>query len=175
MSRRICANIIALDREAYDEEYLWSIDQQRDIYNVNPDSIMLIRDKKKTIGYLNYIVITEEKYNHLKRAQVFNNDLHTADVLKLRKRRKNYMLVESINVAKSYESKKMIQFIERRFRVYLRNKRKQEYRVHGILSIAVSDFEKDFLKSSTFAHIKDYRGEEQLYELAGTDIERYLA
>ena len=175
LSRRICANIIALDRENYAEEYLWSIDEQRDIFNINPDSIMLIRDKKKTIGYINYIVITEEKYNRLKRAQVFNNKLFTADVMQLRKHRKNYMLIESINVEKSYESKKMMEFITRRFRIYLSNKHKQGYNVHGLLSVGVSDFEKDFLKHSTFEHIKNYRNNEELYELNQTGVARFIS
>ncbi|MBP5656126.1 YgjV family protein [Candidatus Saccharibacteria bacterium] len=175
LSRHICSNIIALDRDIYSEEYLWSIDQQRDIFNVNPDSIMLIRDKKKTIGYLNYIVITEEKYNQIKRAYTYYGSLNTADVLQLRKRRKNYMLIESIVVEKSYESKKMMNFIQNRFRIYLRNKRKQGYNIHGILSVGVSDFEKDLLKASTFEHIKDYRNKEQLYELSGINIARYIS
>ena len=175
LSRRVCANIIALDRETYATEYLWTIDQQRDIFNVNNDSILLIHDKKKTIGYINYITITAEKYQRLKRAHVYNNNLYTADVLKLRKRRQNYLLIQSINVEKSYESKKMAEFVKRRLKIYLRNKEKQGYKLHGILSVGISDFEKDFLKCCEFSHIKTYHAGEELYELDRLGISKFLS
>lgn len=174
LSRRICANIIALDREAYSEEYLWSVDHQRDIFKVNTDSIMLIREKKKTVGYINYIAITADKYQQMKRAKVYSNDLNTADVILLRKRRKNYLLIESINVEKSYESKKMIDFIKRRLRIYINNKQKQGFRIHGVLCVGVSDFEKDFLKNTDFIHIKDYRDGEKLYELDELGVKAFI-
>ena len=174
LSRRICANIIALDRETYASEYLWTVDQQRDVFNVNNDSIMLIRDRKKTIGYLNYIVISEEKYLRMKRARVYNNNLYTIDVLKLRKRHKNYMLIESVNVEKSYESKKMAELAKRRLQIILRNKEKQGYKIHGILSVGISDFEKEFLRQCEFTHIKNYQAGEELYELDQAGISKFL-
>ena len=174
LSRRICANIIALDRDTYAEEYLWSIDQQREIFDMNRDSIMLIRDKKKTVGYINYLAITEDKYLRMKRAQSFKSGLYTIDVAQLRKRRKNYILIESVVVGKSYESKKMAEFVNKKFRIYLRNKSKQGYKVHGVIMVAVSDFEKDFLQEAGFQHVKDYRGKEELYELDEIGVGKYL-
>lgn len=166
ISSHIFANITLLDREAYGEEkYLWDIQQQRDIFKVNQDSILLIRDKKKTIGYINYLVITEEKYQKYKRAHNYNNQINIPDVLQLRKRRKNYLLLESVNVKKIYESKKMSDFIRHRLSVYIRNKQKQGYKIHGILSVGVSDFEKAFLQDCDFIRVKTYADKEELYEL----------
>ena len=174
LSRRICANIIALDRDTYAEEYLWSIDQQKDIFNMNKDSILLVRNQKKTVGYVNYIAVTEDKYQRMKRAQVFNNVFYTADVEQFKKRRKNYMLIESVNVEKSYESKKMAEFIGKKVRVMLRNKQKQGYKIEGIIMVGVSDFEKQFLQETGFEHIKDYREKEELYELTGDKLKEFL-
>lgn len=174
LSRRICANIIALDCETYASEYLWTVDQQRDIFNVNNDSIMLIHDRKKTVGYLNYIIISEDKYLRMKRTRVYDNNLYTIDVLKLRKQHKNYMLIENVNVEKSYESKKMAEFVKRRLQINLRNKEKQGYKIHGILSVGISDFEKEFLKQCEFIHIKNYQAKEELYELNRAGIINFL-
>lgn len=174
LSRRICSNIIALDRETYAEQYLWSVDQQKDIFNMNRDSIMLIRDKKKTVGYVNYIVVTEDKYQRMKRATTFNNSFYTADVEQFRKRRKNYLLIESVNVAKSYESKKMAEFVGKKVRTMLRDKQKCGFNIYGILSVGISDFEKDFLAAMNFEHIKDYREKEELFELTGSKLKECL-
>lgn len=110
----------------------------------------------------------------MKRARVYNNNLYTIDVLKLRKRHKNYMLIESVNVEKSYESKKMAELAKRRLQINLRNKEKQGYKIHGILSVGISDFEKEFLKQCEFTHIKNYQAGEELYELDQAGISKFL-
>jgi hypothetical protein len=46
--------------------------------------------------------------------------------------------------------------------------------MHGIISVAISDFEKTFLDSSGFTHLKDYRGGEALYELDDIAIAKYI-
>lgn len=174
LSRSLSANILNLDRSNYDTQYLWSIDQQRALFKLNPDSIMIIYNKKHPIGYLNYIPITEESYNHIKRAQVFYRDVPAESVTTMRRRRKNYMLIESICVNKSYDSEKMAVFISKHFRIFLRNRHKQGFNVHGIVSVAISDFEKTFLESSGFTHLKDYRDKEALYELDDIAIAKYI-
>ena len=165
LTRSLSANILSLDRTNFDAQYLWSIDQQRDLFKLNPDSILLIYNKKRPVGYLNYITITEESYNRLKRAKVFYRNIDPENVTTLRRRRKNYMLIESVCINKSYDSEKMAYFILHHFRTFLRNKHHQGYNVHGIISVAISDFEKTFLESSNFVHIKNYRDGEALYEL----------
>lgn len=174
LSRNLSINILNLDKKNYPAEYLWSIDQQRSIFKLNPDSILLIRNKKHIIGYINYLTITEEAYNHLKRAQVFYRDISPESITSMRRRRRNYLLIESICIDKNYDSEKMIAFISRHFRTFLRNRHKQGYNMHGIISVAISDFEKEYLSSENFAHIKDYRGGEALYELDDIAIAKYI-
>ena len=165
LSRSIAANIIRLDRDNYAEQYLWTIDEQRQTFSLNPDSIMLIRDKKRTVGYINYITITEEEYERLKRAQVFYQDIPKNQITAWRRRRKNYLLVESICINKGYESQKMADFVCRHLRRMLRRKRAQGYTVYGILCVAVSDFEKTCMGTMSATHLKDYRDGESLFEL----------
>lgn len=172
LSKRICTNIINLDKEAYSEQYLWDVTQQKDVFEINPDSIMLVRDKKKTVGYLNYITITEEKYSKLKNAHVFYGAIDAANITQLRKRRKNYLLIESVNVAKGYESAKMAEFVKKRFLTYLRYKRHLGYKIHGILMVGISDFEKEFAKQFEFTQVKSYRDGETLYELDESTVDK---
>lgn len=46
LTKSISANIVHLDKDNYSEQYLWDIDKQKTIFKLNPDSIVLIRDKK---------------------------------------------------------------------------------------------------------------------------------
>ena len=165
LSRSISSNILALDRDNYAPEYLWTIDEQKSTFNLNPDSIMLIRDKKRTVGYFNYITITEEEYERLQRALTFYQTLPAEGITTWRRRRKNYLLIESVCINKSYESQKMADLISKHFRRMLRYKRGQGYNVHGALLVAISDFEKTFANTIGASHLKDYREGEALYEL----------
>lgn len=175
ISRHIFTNIASLDHEIYGaEKYLWSIEEQRDIFKANPDSLLLIRDKKKTIGYIHYVAITEEKCLKYKRAHIYNDKLLPSDVTQLRKRRKNYLLIESITIKRSYESKKMADLIRHRLSIYIKNRQKQGYKIHGILSIGVSDFEKDFLQDCDFIRLKTYTDKEELYELDEIGIAKLI-
>ncbi|MCR5832945.1 MAG: YgjV family protein [Candidatus Saccharibacteria bacterium] len=174
LSRSISANILALDHDVYAQEYLWTIDEQKNTFNLNPDSIMLIRDKKHTVGYINYITITEEEYERIKRAQTFYQNISPKDITSLRRRRKNYLLLESVCISKSYESQKMADFVSKHLRRMLRYKRGQGINVHGILSVAISDFEKTFMDTIGATHLKDYREGESLYELDETAVSRYV-
>lgn len=174
ISRRIYSNIVSLDRNTFSEEYLWSFDQHKDIFNTNSNIILLIKDKKKTIGYVNYIVISEEKYNRIKRAQTFYHSLNSADIAQFGKRRKNYVLIESIAIKKAYESSKMEDFIIKRLKTEFRNKSKQGYHIHGIISAGVSDLEKNVLKNIGFNHLKDYHDKEELYELDEKAIKAFI-
>lgn len=174
LTRHLSINILNLDKKNYPAEYLWSVDRQRDLFKLNPDSIMLIRNKKHIIGYLNYLTITEEAYKHYKRALQFYRDVSPESITVMKRRRKNYLLIESICVDKSYDSEKMANFISRHFRTFLRNRHKQGYNVHGIISVAISNFEQEFLESAQFAHIKDYKGGEALYELDDIAVAKYI-
>ena len=174
LSRSISANIVALDRDNYAPEYLWTIDEQKSTFNLNPDSIMLIRDKKRTVGYFNYITVTEEEYERLKRAQTFYQFLPASGITTWRRRRKNYLLIESVCINKSYESQKMADLISRHFRRLLRYKRGQGSNVYGVLSVAISDFEKTFVDTIGAAHIKDYRDGEALYELDESAVADFI-
>lgn len=174
LTRNLSINILNLDRKNYPAQYLWSINQQRNIFKLNPDSILLIRNKKRIIGYINYLTITEESYKHIKRAQVFYRDISPESIVPMKRRRKNFLLIESICIDKSYDSDKMVSFIMRHFRTFLRNRHKQGYNVHGIVSVAISDFEKEFLEAGNFAHIKDYRDGEALYELDDIAVAKYI-
>jgi hypothetical protein len=135
---------------------------------------MLIRDKKHTVGYINYITITEEEYERIKRAQTFYQNISPKEVTSLRRRRRNYLLLESVCVSKSYESQKMAIFVSRHLRRMLRYKKGQGYNIHGILSVAISDFEKAFMAAIGATHIKDYRDGEALYELDEDTVARYI-
>lgn len=158
----------------FSEEYLWSLDQHKDIFEINSSAILLIKDKNKTIGCINYIVINEDKYNRIKRAQAYYYSLNSADVTSLRKRRKNYILIESIAIKKAYESAKMKEFITKRLRTEFRNKSKQGYHIYSIISAGVSDLEKDILGGIGFTHLKDYREKEELYELDEKAIKEFI-
>ena len=60
--------IIYLDNQFFEQEYMWTDEYQRKVYERNKDSFIAVTYDDELIGYLNYLNITDDKYNRIKKS-----------------------------------------------------------------------------------------------------------
>lgn len=173
---RSCFNrIYSLDKENYDKKYLWETDYQKGIYEKNKDSFTILKENDVVVGYINYLCITDTLFETIKNSKKMINDFSKEDITKYYKSKKNYLIIESICVEKKFQNYKVSKKIKNNIARGIKNKHKKGYNIAGILSFAVSDFERTVLEEAEFKLLKTFDTGETLYILDVDAIkEHYL-
>ena len=165
LTKKTIDKIYNLDKKNYGEENVWDKKYQLDVYKKNNDSLLVIKYKHDFIGYINYINIVEEEYERLKRIRKLPSTIDLNNIIEFKRSRKNYLLIESINIRKDYEKEESIQLIYKKLKSFINMKRRQKIYLNGILFLATSDFEKEVAKYMKFNKIKELEDNTYLYEL----------
>lgn len=101
--------ILTLDDEFYDQEYLWDNDYQRKVYERNKDSFIAVIDNDKLIGYLNYLNIKEDKYNEIKTSNIIIDEFNLEDIIPFTNN--NNLIINSVVIDKKYQNTDVIKYI----------------------------------------------------------------
>ena len=171
LSKTARKKIYELDLKNYGSDNLWDKDYQYRLFLKNKESFFLIIYKHDIVGYVNYLNITEETYNKLKNIRKYQNYISEDDVISFKANRKTYLLIESINVSHNYEQEETIKLINKKIRSFIKAKYRQRIYIHGIIGIALTDFEKKVFDSCNFKKIKDLENNLSMYELDNENIE----
>lgn len=170
VDERTIDRIVEIDIENFGNRFIWPVIYQHNIYLKNKESFIFIIHNSKIVGYLNYLVINEDEFNE----KVSKNELsiknNVKNISKFSKRNINYIQIESISVEKKYQNKIIIDKITRKFNKIIRNKINKGYEIGGIVSIALTDFERDLLKELNFEIIHKYSKDETLHLLDSNKI-----
>ena len=78
-----------LNKNNMSKEEIWDISFQKDIYNRNKDSYIIITREDKIIAYLNYLSITKNTYHHMNKYKI--NDLKLKEI-------KTYIVVDILSL-----------------------------------------------------------------------------
>lgn len=168
-SNKIGKEILKLDKNQYGEEYTWDTNYQKEVFNKNKDSIILIKYKNDIVGYINYLVINEDTYNHIKNSKKMTYDYDINSISNFKKN--NYLVIDSINLEKKYQNFEAIKLIKKRIVRLIRNKYIHGFKINGIISTSVDTFEKEVLENLSFNKIKEFDSNTTLYELDKNVIE----
>ena len=175
VSRSLLAKIYDLDSKNYGKEYTWDTDYEKRIYEKNKKSYVIIKDNTKVVGYISYLVINKNMFDKILRTKKMINNYDIESLERLKKSNKNYILLESINIEKKYQNYNVINKVKNNISQYIRSCYNNHYYIDKIISIAVSDFEKDALEDCYFDEIKELNTKEKIYVLNNTMIkEKYL-
>ena len=109
--------------------------------------------------------IIEQEYVRFKRIRKLPNVIDLDKIIKFRVNRKNYLLIESINIKKEYEKDESIQLIYKKIKSFIIIKYRQRIYIHGIIFFATSDFEKKICEYMNFNKIKELEDNTYVYEL----------
>lgn len=156
-----------LNKNNMSKEELWDISFQKDIYNRNKDSYIIITREDKIIAYLNYLSITKNTYHHMNKYKI--NDLKLKEIKKYTRYDYNYINIESIVISKRYNNKEVNDLLINTFINKIRLLEKDDYFIRGINSIPRNKDYKKIIKGIGLIekNKKDnlyYLEEEKLYK-----------
>lgn len=156
-------SISNLDKKVYPKNLCWAKEYQEKMYEVNPKSFSIIKYKASLVGYVNYLVISKDKYMKLVNTEVFDIEYDTDDILSLCKDKKNYLVIDSIVLDEQYDSKKLIKIYNKMIKTYISDKINEGYNIENIISVGVTNFEKEVLNSSILNNKKMLKDNNILY------------
>ena len=150
-------DIITLDDNFYDQEYLWSNEYQYQVYERNHDSFIAVELGGKLIGYLNYLSITKDKYDQIVNSDTTVDEFELDDIIPFSDN--TYLTINSIVILKEYQDGEVIKMINNEFI----NKVLTNKRVKGINGIAISPDGNKWFINMGFKHVKKLLDNNDLY------------
>lgn len=176
LTKNTLNKIFNLDKKNFGEDNTWDKKYQLDVYKKNKDSLFVIKYKHEFVGYINYINIIEEEYERLKRIRKIPDIIDLNKIIKFKTNRKNYILIESINIKKEYEKEQSIELIHKKIKSFINIKHRQRVYINGIIFFATSKFEKEICEYMKCTKLKDVEDNTSIYELSIEEIRKdYLA
>ena len=170
LSKKARGEIYELDQKNYGAENLWDKDYQYRLFKKNKDSFFLIIHKHSVVGYINYFNVTYEEYNRIKSIKKYSNYIDEDKILPFKSNRKAYIVIESININSSYEKDETIKLISKNIKYFIKDKYRKRIYIHGILGIALTNFERKVFENIDFSKVKDLEDDISLYELDESKI-----
>lgn len=173
LTKDVLNKIHKLDIDNYGEENTWDNNYQKEVFKKNTDSLYVIKFKHDIVGYINYLNTEIEEYERIKRIRKYNN-LDINKINKFKSGRKSYLVIESINIKKEFEKEESIDLIIKKIKYLLNLKHRQRIFIHGIIGIAINEFENNVYQKMGFIKIKDIDNNISLYELNEDQIKKYI-
>ena len=173
LTKKTVNQIYDLDLKNFGEENVWDKDYQLQVFKKNTDSLYVIKFKHDIVGYINYLNTEIEEYERIKRIRKYNN-LDINKINKFKSGRKSYLVIESINIKKEFEKEESIDLIIKKIKYLLNLKHRQRIYIHGIIGIAINEFENNVYQKMGFIKIKDIDNNISLYELNEDEIKKYI-
>ena len=161
---KILSDIEKLDQENYDFEYRWTLDKMKEIYNKEKDSYILIKDKKKLIGYINILNLNNEVYSNIITSDSMLADSDSNNIENYNKRSKLYLNMNSVVLKREYNNKKMLKRVEKNINLYVNRKVRSGYKVSAVFIYVVNELEEQIATDLGFKKVKNITNECFLYQ-----------
>jgi len=174
-SKNIYNFIRSLDINSYGEENIWTFEYEKNINSKSGNSLLVIKINNNIVGYLNYFVLNEQEYLKIINSEQVVKDYDLNNVVQYQKNRKNYLVVDSINVKSSFQNSVSIKMIVNKLKKLIQKKYREGYKIECIVSTAFTQFEKDVLERAGFSRYKEYSDKINLYMLNKDTIEELCA
>lgn len=174
-SKNIYNFIKMLDINSYGEENIWTFEYEKNINSKSGNSLLVIKINNNIVGYLNYFVLNEQEYLKIINSEQVVKDYDLNNVVQYQKNRKNYLVIDSINVKSSFQNSISIKMIVNKLKKLIQKKYSEGYKIECIISTAFTNFEKEVLESAGFSKYKEYSNKVNLYTLNKDTIEELCA
>ena len=174
LTKKTIDKIYNLDLKNFGEGNLWDKDYQMNVFKKNSDSLFVIKYKHDFVGYINYLNIDPDEYESLKRKRTMPNKFNLDSIIKYKKNKKSYIVIESINVLNQYERDETISLIEKKLKSFIKSKRNRKIYISEILAYWLSDFEKQIYEKLGFKKEKELDNNIGLYILDQDKIKIWI-
>lgn len=154
--------IYSLDSSFYDKKYLWPIEYQLDVYERNKDSFIMVGYNGKLVGYLNYLCITKNKYDSIKKSNVIVDEYDLNDIVPFKKG-DNYLNINSTVIAEEHQNGECIKLINNHFINKLKEYELANIHIKGIEGTAISESGQKYLQNLGFKLEKKLDDNNYLY------------
>lgn len=158
------SSIKKLDDEFYDSKYRWDVYKLKELYLVEKDSYIIIRDKKNIVGYVYFLNITPDTYKKVIASDQIVDEFKSDDIRKYRKNENLYININSIVLKREYNNKKIVKRIETIINRYINKKIKNNYKIREMYIYTVNEFEEGIAKDLGYEQVKKITEECILYK-----------
>ena len=165
LSKKNIDDIYNLDKKNYGEDNTWSKEYQLNVFKRNKDSFFIIKYKHDLVGYINYLNITFDEFEKMKRRKKYPDYLDESTIIPFKANKKTYILIESINIKPEFEKEETIELINKKIHSFIKEKRRQRIYIHGLLGIGLTNFQKELYEKMEFNKVKSFEDNIDLYEL----------
>ena len=172
LSKNVYSAIYELDKNEYGIEYTWPLNYEKAIKNKNEKNLFLLKFDNDIIGYFNCLVINEEEYNKIISSDVIIKEYDINNIVELQKRRKNYLIIDSINLKNKFRNEVSADIIIKKFEEIIVNNYENSYNTESVLALALNKFEEEVLEKIGFTKYKEYNSKATLYKLEKETIEQ---
>jgi hypothetical protein len=157
-------DIIKLDDDFYDTDYIWANEYQLDVYKRNKDSFIAIELNGKLIGYLNYLCIKDSTYNKIIESNITIDDFELNEIVEYQEG-DNYITINSIVIKKEYQDTNIIKYLTDGLLSKLKMLEENNKHIAGINGIAISEDGIKFFKNLGFTNVKLLKDNNSLFYL----------
>ena len=171
ITKNIYSAIYELDKKNYGLEYTWPMSYEKEIKNKNEENLYLLKYHNEIVGYLNCLNVSETEYLKILQANEVVKTYDVNNITKLYKGKKNYLIIDSINVKNKYHNQVTTDLISKKIKELIVNNLNESYKIESILANAVNQYEREVLEEIGFIIHKNYNNKEALYILDKNKIE----
>jgi len=157
-------DIIKLDDDFYDTDYIWTNEYQLDVYKRNKDSFIAIELNGELIGYLNYLCIKDSTYNKIIESNITIDDFELNEIVEYQEG-DNYITINSIVIKKEYQDTNIIKYLTDGLLSKLKVLEENNKHIAGINGIAISEDGIKFFKNLGFTNVKLLKDNNSLFYL----------
>ena len=165
LTKKNIDDIYNLDKKNYGVDNTWNKNYQMNVFKKNKDSFFLIKYKHDLVGYINYLNITFDEFEKMKRRKVYPDYLDESQIIPFKANKKTYILIESINIKSEFDKEETIELINKKIHNFIKTKKRQRIYIHGLLGIGLTSFQKELYEKIGFDKIKELKDDINLYEL----------
>lgn len=164
ISKSTIGVIDKLDKQLLDKEYRWDKQTIEKLTRNKKYSYILLKDKKRVIGYVNFLNIKQEIYEKMIESTTIYDTFNEEDVIDYKANRASYLNLNAIVTRDEYENSNTIEKIETSINDYIKKMKKKRYYIKEICSFSVNHLEEKILEDLEFEKIKEINNECYLYK-----------
>ena len=174
ITKDLIRQINILDKNFFEDEYLWEYEYQLSLFEKNKNSFVMVVKGEELVGYINYLVISEEKYMQMIKSETTVDRFAVEEVLPFSKQKGNYITINSVVISKDFQDGEVIRLLATNFKKVITSIDEAGCKIKGMNSFAVSEHGEKLLDRWGFKKYKAMKDGSCLYILEGEPLRDYL-
>ena len=164
VEKDIIPDLMYVESKVYATEFCGKYESILQRYKKNKDSVILVYDNKKIVGYLCMFPISDKLYLEINNSdKLVDDDICSEDVLPYTTRNKLYLI--SVAILPQYQDTDTVILLCNKFQEFISNKEMKNQKIESIMATAISEDGTRFLKRLGFKEVKHLINDYKLMRL----------